>query len=335
LKEAMPTVSIVVPCYNEQETISLLLDAIYCQTYSRAELEVVIADGMSTDETRARIHEFAQTHPDLLVRIVDNPKRTIPSGLNSAIGAAGGEFIVRLDAHSIPYPDYVTRCVAALKQGEGDNVGGVWEIQAGGSTWVAGAIAAAAAHPIGVGDARYRLGGEAQAVDTVPFGAFRKELAQRVGPFDESLLTNEDYEFNVRIRQAGGRVWFDPQIRSIYIARSSLRQLFAQYWRYGYWKGRMIRRYPHTLRWRQLLPPLFILGILSLALFSIWIPGFRWLFLIFTGIYVSILILAGILMAGQKRDGMLVIGLPLSIGCMHIAWGAAFLWSFLKRPAER
>ena len=109
----MPVVSIIVPCYNEQDTICLLLDAIYNQSYSRSELEIVIADGMSTDDTRARICEYVQSHQDLLVRIVDNNKRTIPAGLNVAISAAGGEFIVRLDAHSIPYPDYVSRCVAA------------------------------------------------------------------------------------------------------------------------------------------------------------------------------------------------------------------------------
>jgi succinoglycan biosynthesis protein ExoA len=332
LKEAMPVVSIIVPCYNEQDTISLLLDAIYNQSYSRSDLEVIVSDGMSTDDTRTRIHEFMQSHPDLLIRIVENNRRTIPSGLNIAIGAAGGEFIVRLDAHSIPYPDYVTRCVAALMQRQGDNVGGVWEIQPGASNWIARAIAAAAAHPIAVGDARYRLGGEAQAVDTVPFGAFRKELVQKVGAYDETLLTNEDYELNVRIRQAGGRVWFDPQIRSIYFSRPTLYQLFSQYWRYGFWKGRMIRRYPHTVRWRQLLPPLFILGILSMVLLSIWFPGLWCLILTITGIYLLILTIAGIVMAKNKLDGMLVIGLPLAISCMHSAWGAAFLWSMVKRP---
>ena len=272
----MPVVSVVVPCYNEQDTIGLLLAAIYKQTFPRTELEVVIADGMSTDDTRARVMEFVGSHQDLLVRIVDNPKKNIPSGLNIAIGAAGGEFIVRLDAHSIPYPDYVERCVAALRDGLGDNVGGVWEIRPGGSDWIARVIAVAAAHPLGVGDARYRLGGVPQAVDTVPFGAFRKDLVGRIGLYDETLLTNEDYEFNVRIRQAGGQIWFDPRIRSIYFSRANLRQLLTQYWRYGYWKGRMIRRYPHTLRWRQLLPPLFILGILSLALLSWFVPALGW-----------------------------------------------------------
>jgi glycosyltransferase involved in cell wall biosynthesis len=331
----MPVVSIIVPCYNEQDTITLLLDAIYNQSYSRSELEVVISDGLSADGTRARILEFMQSHQDLSIRIVDNNKRTIPSGLNIAIEAAGGDFVVRLDAHSIPYPDYVAQCVLALQQERGDNVGGVWRIIPGASHWIARGIAAAAAHPIAVGDARYRLGGEAQAVDTVPFGAYRKELIQRVGAYDESLLTNEDYELNVRIRQAGGRVWFDPAIRSVYFSRPTLRKLFSQYWRYGFWKGRMIRRYPGTLRWRQLLPPTFFLGLLGLGILALWYPVFWWLILAVITIYLVTLIFAGVIMALKKHDGMLALSLPLAISLMHFSWGTAFLWSFLKKPAER
>jgi hypothetical protein len=225
--------------------------------------------------------------------------------------------------------------VSALKQNLGDNVGGVWEVKPGASHWIARSIAAAAAHPIAVGDARYRLGGEAQAVDTVPFGAYRKELIQRVGKYDETLLTNEDYELNVRIRQAGGRVWFDPGIRSVYFSRPTLLQLLSQYWRYGFWKGKMIRRYPHTLRWRQLLPPAFILGILSLGIIALWLPFYLWVLMAVGIIYFVILIAASILTALNAHDGMMVIGLPLAISFMHFSWGTAFLWGVLKRSEAR
>ena len=217
----LPLVSIIVPCRNEQNTICLLLDAIHTQTYPCDRMEVLIADGLSTDETRQRIAEFKAGHPDLTVQVIDNPQLNIPAGLNRAIAAAQGELIVRLDAHSVPRSDYVAGCVAALQQGLGDNVGGVWEIYPGGVGWQARAIAAAAAHPLGVGDAHYRYTDTPQQVDTVPFGAFSRSLIDRVGPFDESLLTNEDYEFNVRVRQAGGKVWLDPAIRSTYFARAS------------------------------------------------------------------------------------------------------------------
>ncbi len=212
---SIPKISIIVPCYNEQDTIYLLLESLLEQTYPQQEMEVVIVDGMSTDRTREQIAAFQGAHPQLNIQIVDNPKRTIPAALNRAIEAAQGEMIVRLDAHSMPRPDYVARSVEALEAGLGENVGGVWEIRPGGQGRLARAIAVAAAHPLGAGDARYRVGGQASAVDTVPFGAFRRELVDRIGYFDETLPINEDYEFNVRARQAGAIIWLDPAIRSV------------------------------------------------------------------------------------------------------------------------
>jgi succinoglycan biosynthesis protein ExoA len=325
----MPLVSIIVPCYNEQATIRLLLEALYGQSHPRPEMEVIIADGLSTDCTLEEIASFQQEHPDLGVRVVDNPKRTIPAGLNRAIEAAQGEIFLRLDAHSMPYPDYVARCVSALKSGLGDNVGGVWEIQPGGQDWQARGIAAAAAHPLGVGDARYRVGGQAQAVDTVPFGAFHRSLVARIGAFDETLLSNEDYEFNVRVRGSGGTVWLDPAIRSRYFARQSLSALARQYWRYGYWKARMLRRYPETFRWRQ-LAGVFVLSFLVLGISGVWFPLARWLLGLELIIYTLALLVVGIQEAFRKRDPALLLGVPLAIATMHFTWGAAFLWSLLS-----
>ena len=166
----MPSVSIIIPCYNEQTTICKLLEAIYAQTFPRADLEVVIADGISTDGTRAEIVAFADSHADLHIAVVDNLKRHIPAGLNCALKEAQGEIIVRLDAHSMPYPNYIEHCIADLEAGLGENVGGVWEIRPGAETWVARSIAIAAAHPLGVGDALYRHAEKSAPVDTVPFG---------------------------------------------------------------------------------------------------------------------------------------------------------------------
>jgi succinoglycan biosynthesis protein ExoA len=327
----MPAVSIIVPCYNEQNTILLLLEAIYAQTYPRPQMEVVIADGLSKDQTRWQIADFQSRHPDLTMQIVDNPNRTIPSGLNRAIQAAQGEMIVRLDAHSVPQPDYVARCVTALEQGFGDSVGGVWEIRPRGSGWQACAIALAAAHPFGVGDAHYRYTTTAQVVDTVPFGAFHRSLVERIGYFDEHLLTNEDYEFNVRLRKAGGKIWLDPAIRSIYFARANLVELARQYWRYGYWKARMLRQHPGTVRWRQALPPLFVLSLLILFLLAIWWPAARWLFVIESAGYAIVLSLAGVQLGTKQRNWKLIFGVPLAIATMHLAWGSAFLWSLVSK----
>lgn len=326
-----PVVSIIIPCYNEEATIRLLLEALYSQTIPRNEVEILISDGLSTDRTRQEVTTFQSTHPDIPIHILDNHQRTIPSGLNTAIRAAQGEYIVRLDAHSQPYPDYVERCIRALKEGKGDNVGGVWEIRPGGPSWVSRSIAAAASHPLGVGDAYYRVGGVARSVDTVPFGAYRRSLIEKVGLYDESLLTNEDYELNVRIRKVGGTVWLDPAIRCIYFARSSLRELARQYFRYGYWKGKMLQRNPGTVRWRQLLPPLFTLNLVLIVIASILFPSLILLLIIEIAIYLLVLMVAGIRTALKKDDLSLIIGFPLAVATMHLSWGGALLWSLIAR----
>ena len=316
-----PTVSIIIPCLNEEKTIRLLLSAILAQTYPLAEMEVVIADGLSDDNTRAEIFSFKEEYPDLDVKVIDSPERIIPAGLNLAINAASGEIIVRLDAHSAPNRDYVERCVDALNARLGDNVGGVWNIRPGAEGWVAAAIAAAAAHPLGVGDAAYRHATQAQIVDTVPFGAFRRELVEKIGLFDESLLANEDYEFNARIRQSVGKIWLDPAIQSIYFARPTFRRLAQQYFNYGFWKWKMLRRYPETLRWRQFLPPVFVLSLLFWLVLSIFFPFS--LFLLTLELFFYFLILFA---AALKKK---MLGLPIAISIMHISWGSGLLWSAL------
>jgi glycosyltransferase involved in cell wall biosynthesis len=326
----MPSVSIIIPCYNEQDTIQKLLEAVYAQTFPRADLEMIIADGMSTDGTRAEIATFSKAHTDLRIGIAENPIQSIPSALNCALKETHGEIIIRLDAHSVPYPDYIERCVADLQAGLGENVGGVWEIHPGATTWMAQSIAAAASHPLGVGDALYRHASKASQVDTVPFGAFKRELLALVGFFDESLHTNEDYEFNTRIRKAGGTIWLDPAIRSVYFARSTMAALAKQYSRYGFWKWRMLRRYPRTLRWRQGLPPLFVLSLLGGIALAVFLPFFRILLAAEVFVYCIILVSAGVQTSIKQKKALLGIGLPIAIATMHIAWGAGFLWSMIK-----
>ena len=322
-------VSVIVPCFNERSTISLLLMAIVEQMYPLSDLEVVIADGMSTDGTRQAIHSFSSEHPELTIRLIDNPQRIIPAALNRAIQVARGEVIIRLDAHSIPNQDYVERCLTILEDTGAAMVGGVCDIRPSKEGWLARSIAIAASNSLGAADARYRTGGRAGEVDTVPFAAFRREWVDRIGPFDESLLINEDYEFNFRIRQAEGVIWFDPSIRSTYFARSDLASMARQYARYGYWKYQMLRRHPQSLRWRQALPPLFVLTAILLGVASLfWYPS-RILLEVQLFLYGGIVLLVGTVEALRKRDVALLLGFPLAVFTIHFAWGGAFLWSIL------
>jgi succinoglycan biosynthesis protein ExoA len=327
----MVNISIIVPCYNEEATIQKLLDAILAQSVPLADLEVVIADGMSTDHTRSLIDHYCNEHPELAVRIIDNTKRVIPAGLNRAIEAARGMYIIRMDAHSIPDPEYVQKCVDGLEKGLGDNIGGIWKIHPGNSSWIARSIALAAAHPLGAGDARYRIGGVAQEVETVPFGAFHRDLFEHIGMFDETLLTNEDYELNTRIKRSGGKIWLDPTITSIYYARSTLRELAIQYWRYGYWKAQMLRRFPNTLRWRQAIPPIFVAALIALGILSIGFSIARWLFAIIVILYAIVILSIGIQMSLKFRNLSSLCGVPLALATIQITWGAAFLWGMVKK----
>jgi glycosyltransferase involved in cell wall biosynthesis len=322
-------VSIIVPCFNEEKTIQLLLQAILDQSINTEKIEVIIADAMSTDNTRLKIQEFANNNPRLSIRIVDNIKRTIPGAINLAALSARGEYLLRLDAHSVPNRDYIFNSIELLKSGKAQNVGGIWEICPGNDTCMAKAIAKAAAHPFGAGDAGYRISTQSGFVDTVPFGAFKKDVFIQLGGFDESLLSNEDYEFNTRLRQNGGKIWLDTSIRSKYYARKSLAELAKQYWRYGFWKNRMLRKYPKSLRWRQAIPPLFVSAILILGISSFFVPFARIILGTGVGLYLFALFSSSIIESVRKKDGCYLM-MAFAFATIHFCWGGGFLYSFIS-----
>lgn len=331
----MHLVSVIIPCFNEQNRIRSVLEAIAVQTYPRDYIEVVIAEGLSTDNSLAEIKVFSALYPELNLIIINNPKRKIPNGLNLAIQASHGDIIIRIDAHSKPYPDYIERIVDSLVNGLGENVGGIWEILPGDPTWMSMAIAKAAALPIGVGDAMYRHATRPGYVDTVPFGAFKRELLALIGFFNESLNANEDYEFNARILKSGGRIWLDPKIRSQYYARTNLAELSSQYWRYGYWKLKMLRLFPGTIRWRQVLPPLFILSLFLGIIFSTYFHGFWFIPVIEILLYIIVLLVGSLKATLLEKQSRLLFGIPLAIATMHFSWGTGFLWSMISPIRKR
>ncbi len=330
-----PLVSVIIPCRNEEKTIHHVLEALHQQSFPVEDMEVVIADGFSSDNTRSAIQAFQEAHPSLKVRLIDNPKQIIPAGLNAAIQAAAGGIIVRMDAHSLPEADYVQRSVEAIQSGIAENVGGVWNIQAPNDSWIARSIAAAAGNPLAVGDALYRFTDKAAYVDTVPYGAYKRSLFDEIGLFDETLLANEDYEVNTRIRQAGGRIWLDPAIRCTYFSRPTLRALVRQYWGYGYWKAQMLKRYPETLRWRQALPPLFVLGVLFLAILGFfWKPVWIALATVL-GLYLLIQLIPALSLARKLKDLSLAPGIVLATLTMHFSWGTALIVGLFSTPDRK
>jgi hypothetical protein len=200
---------------------------------------------------------------------------------------------------------------------------------------VARSIAAAVAHKLGAGDARYRAGARAGEVDTVPFGAFDRSWLERVGAFNEVLLTNEDYEYNYRIRQAGGKVWLDPSIRCIYFARPTLAALARQYWRYGFWKARMLAIFPRSLRMRQAIPPVFVALLLGLLAASPFWPGAAGGLAVLLAVYLAVLLGSAILQSVRGRDISLAIGLPAAWSTVHLCWGTGFLAGLIPALMSR
>jgi succinoglycan biosynthesis protein ExoA len=330
-----PIVSVIIPCYNEAGTISGLLDAISSQSFPGDRLEIIVSDGLSTDGTRAILQEYSLRYPVPKLTIVDNPERSIPSAMNKAIERAGGEVVIRLDAHSLPAADYIARCVEVLQETKAANVGGVWEIRPASPTWVARSIASAVSHPLGAGDAGYRGSGKAGPVDTVPFGAFDRQWMDRVGRFNEALLTNEDYEYNYRIRSMGGTVWLDPTIRCVYFSKPDLASLARQYWRYGLWKARMLTTFPRSLRWRQAVPPLFVGVLILLAAASTFSPIARAALGALCSFYVLTMLVAALLRAAASRDISLLAGLPVAWATVHFSWGMGFLAGMIRSPTLR
>ena len=328
-------VSVVIPCLNEERFIGKALLNLADQ-YDSETYEIIVVDGLSQDRTREVIAEFCQSRPDVSVKLIDNPARRIPTALNLGIAAAKGEIIARLDAHAVASPGYVRRSVAVLRQAGVGVVGMPCQVCAGADTPMARAIAMAVSHPFGIGDAKYRLGrGTAaqEAVDTVAFACFRKELWREIGGFDEALAANEDYEFNYRVRLSGKTVLLDQAEHCDYFARATLKDLCIQYWRYGRWKARMILRHPSSIRLRQLVAPVFAASIPMLLIAGFWIRPAWWLLTIELAAYLLLALFFAAKLARTSAGGIrLIFLLPLIFGAIHLTWGSSFLLGLVKAP---
>ena len=334
-RPALLTVSVIVPCYNEERFIRQTLENLIPQYPSQA-YEIIVVDGMSDDSTRDVVEQFQNSHPDSSIRLVLNPDRSIPKSLNLGIEHATGEVIARMDAHAFPSMGYIRRCVEVLSNGEAEVVGMPCLIQAGAGTVTARAIALAVSHPFGIGDARYRLTGgrdRQEVVDTVAFACFRKSLWQQLGGYDEGLLTNEDYDFNYRARLQGDRVILDRSEHCNYIARESISKLSAQYRRYGKWKARMIRLHPRSIRIRHLVAPSFVASIILLAALGLWKAEAWFVFAAELVVYLVLATVFAVQATSKARETASVLFvLPIIFLVTHISWGASFLLGLFGAP---
>ena len=333
LRDGADSVSVIIPCYNEERFIGKALNQLADQ-FDSDRYEIIVVDGLSEDRSRAVIDEFRTRRPDVPVLLVENPARNIPTALNLGIAAARGDIIARMDAHAVPSNGYIRRCVEVLQTSTAGAVGMPCLVRAGADTLIARAIAAAVSHPFGIGDAKYRLGSSGppqEAVDTVAFACFRKSLWRELGGYNESLHTNEDYDFNYRVRRSGREVILDRGGHCDYFARATLKTLASQYLRYGGWKAEMIRLHPRSTKLRHLVAPLFVASILVLGIAGIfWNPAW-WLLLIEVVAYLVCALLAGWQAAKGTGDGLRTVPvMPLIFATIHLSWGASFLIRLLS-----
>jgi succinoglycan biosynthesis protein ExoA len=334
IAEGAPRISIIVACRNEITHIRRFLNSLLSQDLDGMSWEAILADGMSDDGTRDVLDQYCAQHSQL--KILANPGRIVSTGLNAAIRAARGDIIVRMDAHSWYAPTYCRLCIETLHRTGADYVGGPVLAQAEGTLPRAVTAAFHSRFATG-GSSRFRELDYEGWVNTLPFGAWRKTTLEKIGLFDESLVRNQDDELNIRLLQAGGKIWQTPSLRSWYNPRSALSKLFHQYFQYGFWQVPVFRKHRNLSSWRKFVPVGFVLAnaIAVIALIfdavsrsssfrpmlSIW--------LVVLAVYFLLDLVASLFAArGHGWDTLPY--LPLVFCIYHLSFGVGFLVGLLR-----
>ena len=274
-------VSIIIPLFNEEKFIDNCIKSLVAQTYPCDRMEWILVDGNSTDKTVDIIKRYADDYPIVLLH---NEKRKTPYALNMGIDAARGKYIVRMDAHASFAPDYVEKCVYYLDTTDADNVGGVAETEADG--FIGTAISKMLSTKFGVGGSDFRTGDGNKYVDTVPFGAFRREVFERVGLFNTELLRSEDNDMNARIRESGGKIWLAEDIRFKYYCRDTVGGILKMGMQNGNALFRTLLVNPKAMSIRHFIPFLFLMSLIVMPLISAFIPVLWWAFALEMGLYL-------------------------------------------------
>lgn len=316
----------ILPVRNESAYIESGLLTIFAQDYPKDLLEIIVVDGMSTDDTREIVSRLTSQHEDMSVKILDNPNNIVSTALNIGIMEARGEIIIRVDGHSTISPDYVRQCVDILAKTNASNVGG--KMNAVGNNLFGKTVALATSTPFGIGSGRFHYSNEEEYVDTVYMGAWPRSVFEKVGLFDEELIRDQDDEFNYRIRKAGGKILLSPLINSKYNVRSSPIKLWIQYFQYGYWKVRVLQKQPRQMSLRQFVPPAFVLALIVSLVMNL-SSTFRPFSSIVILAYLLVNLSVSVFIAFRRNWKCLPI-LPGTFAILHISYGLGFLIGLIK-----
>lgn len=329
----LKTISVVVPCYNEAKFISKLLENMIAQDYPKDLVEIIFADGLSTDNTKAIIGTYASRYPQ--IKCIDNEGRYVPSALNAAIRRSTGEIIIRMDAHSIYPNNYWTVLVEKISLHKAQNVGGVWITKPGANTEMAEAIVLATSHPLGIGNAGYRLGVLSdKEVDTVPFGCFNRILFDEIGFFDEQLIRNQDDEFNGRIIKHGGKIFLIPSLEIQYFARENFTKLSKMFYQYGLFKPLVNLKLGSPATARQFAPPLLVMSFAELIAGALFDERVLKLLLLESLVYLAAILVVSVRLT-RLRSVLLFVYTVICFPVIHFSYGLGYIFGLVKFAIRR
>lgn len=333
LNDKLPLVSIVIPCRNEGKYIERCLDSIVTNDYPSDKIEALVVDGMSEDNTLKEVKKFCKKYQ--FIKLINNPNKIVSSGLNIGIQNSTGKIVIIIGTHTIYDSKYISNCVRALLENDADCVGGVCMNQAGRDTLIANAITFVLGSRFGVGNAYFRIGLKSpKEVDTVPYGCYKKEVFNRIGLFNEKLIRNQDIEFNLRLKKAGGKILLVPDILSYYIARSSLRSFLKNNFLNGLWNIYTVKIASMPQSIRHYVPLIFVCSLIFCLVLSLWFSIFQWLLILILFIYFFVALVESASISFKKGFKYFFV-LPFVFFSLHLCYGIGSLWGLLSIARAR
>lgn len=323
-----PAVSVVIPCRDEEQFLEACLDSLIGNSYPQSRLEILIVDGMSTDKTGTISKRFTQRYP--YIRLLENPKRTIPAAMNMGILQSSGEIILKADAHSMYPPNYIEGCVRHLLDFKADMTGGVWVIAPREDTHIARAISVALSHWFASGNAHIKIGSKSPRwTDTAAFGCWRRETLHRLGLFDEDLAGSSDMDLNVRLRKTGGKILLVPDIKVTYFADSDLKSLWNHNLSDGVWATYVLKFGKQATSWRHWAPLAFVFALLSAGMLAPLFSPAAWLLAVLCGVYGLSSLAASAQLSFQMKTPEYLGTLPVIFAARHVAHGLGALYGLV------
>ncbi len=323
MKNSPPSISVLIPTLNEAGYIRPCIESLLNGEFPVDRMEVLVIDGGSSDGTQSIVTRMATENP--AIKLLTNPKKIVPAALNIGVRAASHEIIVWVGAHALYSRNYLSRSTEVLLKMECASVGGV--LRAVGKSYWGKLIAVATNSKFGIGSAGYRHASELQSVDTVFGGCWRKSTVNKLGGFDENWTRNQDYEFNLRLRQEIGEIILDPAIRCSYFCRESLRGLASQYFQYGYWRFKTTIKHPEAFTLRLAAPVSLTVGLVISGFAAPFYPGYA---LVLPSLYGATLLgVSAVKSISIRRPGA-IINLAAIFATLHLAWGIGFLTSTIN-----